>query len=278
MGSALGVYEVTSFLLRTRLPMARSAAVLVVVFHLTLIALTSEEAAFAADRSEQLAAEAWADDALGRLEPRSAILVRSPALAWRLWAARLTRGERPDVLVIPVPLLGKGNVASSLIAADRELEPLLRSYALTGSPNEFSLSKIADVRPLHVEFDAAWPPRLISHLTVDGLWLEYAPQPLGPSDRKLSTATSLVPLRRVFAAIGATTIPDAPTSNVVATTLRTHASVLGALGDREAADVFLERIDELSARDPFVAQIALPYALKGMRRAVARRVSASRAR
>lgn len=278
MGSALGVYEVTSLLLRTRIPMARSAAVLVVVFHLTLIALTSEEAAFAADRSEQLAAEAWADDALGRLEPRSAILVRSPALAWRLWAARLTRGERPDVVVIPVPLLGKGNVASSLIAADRELEPLLRSYALTGAPNEFSLSKIADVRPLHVEFDAAWPPRLISHLTVSGLWLEYAPQPLGPSDRKLSTATSLVPLRRVFAAIGATTIPDAPTSNVVATTLRAHASVLGALGDREAADVFLGRIDELSARDPFVAQIALPYALKGMRRAVARRASPSRAR
>jgi hypothetical protein len=150
MGSALGVFEVTSRLLRAKVPMARSGAVLVVVFHLTLIALTSEEAGFAADRSEQLAAEVWADEALGRLEPRSAILVRSPALAFRLWAARLTRGERPDVVVIPVPLLDRGNVASSLLAEERALEPLLRSFALTGAPNEFALSKAADVRPLHV--------------------------------------------------------------------------------------------------------------------------------
>ena len=41
-------------------------AVLLVVFHLTLVALTSEEAGFAADRSEQLAAETTAYEALNR--------------------------------------------------------------------------------------------------------------------------------------------------------------------------------------------------------------------
>jgi len=173
--------------------------------------------------------------------------------------------------VIPVPLLDKGNVASSLLAAEREIEPLLRDFALTGAPSEFALSKLADVRPLHVEFDAGWSPRLTSHLVVNGLWLRYAPQPLGPSDRKLSTTASLASQKRVFAAISATTVPDAPTSNVVAMTLRSHATVLAALGEQDAADLFLDRIDELSARDPFVAQLSLPYALKGMRRVVARR-------
>jgi hypothetical protein len=268
LGSALGVFEVVGRILRARFPLARAAAVLVVIFHLTLAALTSEEAGFATDRSEQFAAEVWADEALGQLEPRSAILVRSPAIAWRLWAARITRGERPDVVVIPIPLLDKGRVAVSLLAVDRELEPLLRSYALTGEPTEFALSKIADVRPLHVEFDPAWSKRLINHLRLDGLWLEYAPQPLGPSDRKQSSAASAVPMRRVLAAISSATVPEAPTATVVATALRADANVLNALGERDAADLVLARIDELQARDPLVAQVKLPYALKGMRRAL----------
>lgn len=62
----------------------------------TLVALTSEEAGYAAaHRSEQFAAETWADEALVRLPPRSAVLVRSPAIAWRLWASRLLRGGAP---------------------------------------------------------------------------------------------------------------------------------------------------------------------------------------
>lgn len=271
VGSALGVYAATTRLLEAKIPMAKAAATLVVVFHLTLVALTSEEAGFAADRSEQFASEAWTDEAFGRLEPRSAVLVRSPAIAWRLWAARLLRGERPDVVVIPVHLLDKGRVASSLVAADRGLEPLLRDFALTNEPSEFSLSKVADVRPLHVEFDAAWRPRLSTHLLISGLWLKYLPQPLGPSDRKQSVPMSEVPLRRVLAAVSATTLPDAPTSAVMQSTLRAHATVLGSFGDQEAAEGFLGKIDELAARDPFATRLALPYALKGLKRAALRR-------
>ncbi len=278
VGSALGVHTATTRLLDSKIAMSRAAATLVVVFHLTLVALTSEEAGFAADRSEQFATESWTDEAFGRLEPRSAVLVRSPAIAWRLWAARILRGERPDVVVIPVHLLDKGRVASSLVAADRGLEPLLRDFALTHEPSEFSLSKLADVRPLHVEFDAAWRPRLSTHLLVSGLWLKHAPQPLGPSDRKSSVPLSEVPLRRVLTSIAATTLPDAPTSAVVQSTLRAHATVLGSLGDRDSADGFLGKIDELAARDPFATKLTLPYALKGLKRAALRRREAQSGR
>jgi hypothetical protein len=277
MSSALGVFEVTRRLLVARMPLSKAAAVLVVIFHLTLVALTSEEAGYAADRSEQFAAEVWADEALGRLDPRSAVLVRSPAIAWRLWASRVLRGQRPDVLVIPIPLLNRGRVTQGLIAEEREIEPLLRDFALTGEPSEFALSKLADVRPLHVEFDAAWSKRQSSHLRVDGLWLEYAPQPLGPSDRRLGTMASSTPLRRVLAAINETTVPDAPTTSVVSATLRAHGNVLSALGETEAADVVSERLGELSLRDPFAGKVALPYALKGLKRALIKK-PATRAR
>ena len=77
--------------------------------------------------------------------------------------------------------------------------------------------------------------------------------------------------RRVLAAINETVVPDAPTSSVLAATLRAHGSVLSTLGDHDAADLVMERLGELSARDPFAGKLALPYALKGLKRAVIKR-------
>jgi hypothetical protein len=267
--SALGVAGAVVALMRARMPMARSAAVLTVVFHLTMVALASEEASFAADRSDQFAAEQWTDEAYLGLEPSAAVLVRSPAVAWRLWAARVTRGERPDVLVIPVPLLDRGRVSSSLVAAERQLEPLLHAYALRGRATEFALSKLADVRPLHVEIDGGWSDRLLAHLSVDGMWLEYAPQPLGPSDRKQAALASTAPLRRVLASIHASPVPDAPTASVVAVTLREQAAVLSQLGERETAYTFVQRVADLSPTDPLSGGGAVGFAFVGVRRAVA---------
>lgn len=277
LGSALGVAEIVSLLLRARVPMATSGSVLLVVFHITLIALTSEEAGHTSDRSEQLAAEVWTDEALGRLEPRSAILVRSPAVAWRLWAARLVRGERPDIVVIPIPLLNRGRVAASLLASDRSLEPLLRSYALTGEPSEFALSSVADVRPLHVELDRRWSRRIVTHLGVDGMWLEYAPQPLGPSDRKLA-ATAQTPLKRVLAAIGEADVPDVSTSGVVAETLIGQASVLSAVGDHEAAQALFDRAGALIPPGTPAPMGSLRAVLGGLRRAMVGREPEPRSR
>jgi hypothetical protein len=271
-GSALGVHAAVRALLATQVPFARSGAVLLVVFQLTLVALTSEEAGFAADRSEQVAAEVWTDEAYGTLEPRSALLVRSPGVAFRAWAARITRGERPDVLVIPIPLLDRGQVALSLLAEERKLEPMLRDFALAGEPSEFALSTLADVRPLHVELDARWSRRLVNHLNVDGLWLEYAPQPLGASDRKLATAQSIVPLRRVLGALAVATVPDASTASVLASTLRSQSEGIALLGERVVAQSFLDRLGELTPQDPFVSGGPIRRALTGVRQAsIARR-------
>jgi hypothetical protein len=244
-----------------KLPMARSGAVLLVVFHVTLVALSSEEAGYVADRGTQYAAEEWTDGALGRLEPSSAILVSSPAVAFRLWAARLLRGERPDVVIVPSHLLHRGRVAMSLIAAEPELEPLLRSHALSGGPSEYALSKLADVRPLHVEFDRTWSKRLVSHLAVDGFWLEYAPQPLGQSDRKLSTTASLLPIRRVMTAIATPVLPDTATASVVAATLRDQSTVLAVLGEHDAAQAFLDEVGRIAPNDAGVTGMSIKHAI-----------------
>ncbi len=247
--SALGVALVTRKLLEYRLPMAKSGAVLIVAFHVTLVALSSEEAGYVADRSKQTAAEEWTDMAIGNLEPSSAVLVRSPAIAFRLWAARVLRGERPDVLIVPERLLHRGRVAFSLLVEEGEVEPLLRDYAIAGEPTEYALSRLADVRPLHVEFDRRWSKRLVSHMTVDGVWLEFAPQPLGQSDRKLSTTASLQPIKRVMDAIAAPLVPDAATAGVVSGALRDQSTVLALLGEHDAAQAYLDAVGHLSSTE-----------------------------
>ncbi len=269
--SALGVHEVVARLMLAKIPLSRAAAALLVVFHAILAALTSEEAGYATDRSEQLAAETWTDEAFGAAPPNAAVLVRSPSLAFRLWAARLTRGERPDVLIIPAPLLGRGRVAASLLAGGEEVEPLLRSFALTGEPSELTLSTLADRRPLLIEYEPGWQKRMLSHVNVAGLWLSFAPEPLGPSDRKLAGNASFVAWRRVLDALARSAVPDAPTATIAAATLRSHASVLGSLGERDAADALLARREEVTARDPMALDFAPTHALKGVRRAVLRR-------
>ncbi|MGK3998759.1 hypothetical protein [Sorangium sp. So ce1024] len=270
VGSALGAHAAVRALLDTRVPFSRSGAALLVVFQLTLVALTSEEAGFAADRSEQTAAEVWTDQAYGSLDPKSAILVQSPAIAWRVWAARITRGERPDVLVIPIPLLDRGQVAASLLDEERKLLPLLRDFALSGEPSEFALSTLADVRPLYLELDPSWSRRLLNHLNVAGIWLEYAPQPLGASDRKLATAQSIVPIRRVLEALSVAAVPDTSTAAVLASTMRGQSNVVSLLGERVVAKSYLDRLRELAAQDPFVS--GSRRAVTGIRQAfIARR-------
>ena len=248
VGSAFGVHEITLLLRRARVPLARPAGVLVVMFHVTLIALTSEEAAVASDRDAQRAAEVWTDEAFGALPPSSAVLVRSPAIAWRLWAARIVRGERPDVLVVPAPLLGRGRVTEALLSNERATSLLLRDMALSGAPSEHALSSLADARPLYVELFPGWPQRLFRHLSVGGMWLEYAPEPRGPADRKLALLAQAAPLSRVLRAIGDASQADPSTALVTARSLEGQAGMLIALGEAETAQTFLMKVAELTPK------------------------------
>ncbi|MBK8255174.1 MAG: hypothetical protein IPK82_21245 [Polyangiaceae bacterium] len=248
VASAAGVHEITLILKKANVPLAGPARVLVVMFHVTLIALTSEEAAVAADRGSQLAAEVWTDEAYGNLPAHSAVLAKSPAIAWRLWAARIAKGQRPDVLVIPAALLGRGNVTEALLSNEKATSLLLRDMALTGAPSEHALSTLADSRPLFVELYATWPERLHRHLSVRGLWLEYAPEPQGPSDRKMALAAQTEPLARVLAATAEGGEADPSTKAIVAGTLADQAAVLLVLGEAATAEAFLTKVADLTPK------------------------------
>ena len=233
--SALGVQAVVTTLLASRLTFARPAAILLVALDVALAAVAAEESSLSADREGARGAEEWTTAALERLPPTSLLLVRSDAATWRAWTARLAAGVRPDVTVVPLPLLVRGRLAAALLADEPALAPLLRDLSATGGPTEHALSSLADVRPLYVELDPAWDRRLAVHLVADKLWLRYAPQPLGTSDRKLAEHDDAAPIARVIAAADRADAADDATLEVLS--LHTREQLLAAtlVGDRDAA-------------------------------------------
>jgi hypothetical protein len=244
-GAALAVFTAALTLIQTRVPFAEPAAVLLVVFHLTLSLSTADRAA--SDSAEPNAAEIWTDEALSSLPQGSLVLARSQAIVWRLWAARLARGQRPDVIVVPLPLLAQGNLAGALLTTEQRLAPLIRDVSIQGKPSEYALSTLADARPLYVELDVEWDRRLLEHLRPRPLWLAFAPHALGRSDRAGALPESRRAFRRVLKAAAGGASRDEATLSILGIQASEQAGALAALGDREGARRILE---DLRAVDP----------------------------
>jgi hypothetical protein len=257
VAAAIGVSEVVMFLRSLQVPMARTASILTVMFHITVVAVACEEAAFAADRSTHFAAEEWTDEALESLPRGAAVLVHSAPLTWRLWSAQMLAGQRPDVIVIPAPLLKHGHVTNNLVPSAPAVAQILSDYALSGQASEYGLSLLADARPLMVELDERWNPQTVNHLTIEGPWLRFAPQVFGKSDRKIGVHSLA---GRVAAHVEADGVVDAPTAAVVSRTLKEHSAMLSLLGLGELAETLIDDIEELAPDDPFVTSARLRLA------------------
>lgn len=243
LAAALGAHLLALVLDRGRIPLAKPAQVLLVVFSLTLVLARLEESQAQADTQTAGAAEAWTDEALASLPPQSLLMVRSEPAAWRLWASRVARGERPDVTVVPLPLLNRGDTAARLLALEPHLAPLVRELRITGRPSEYALSTLADARPLFLEFDPSWDRRLLDHVLPHPFWMRFLPHALGRSDRVAVLSEGRHAFSRVLH-VAQERESDAATLSMLTTRAREQVVMLAALGDRKSA---LSLVEELSA-------------------------------
>lgn len=254
---ALGVQTVAATLEDMAIPMAKAAAVLLVMFNLTLVAVASEQAAFTVDRTEMRGASTWADEGLDRLDPNAIVLARSHAIVWRVLGERILSGARPDVVLVPFPLVTRGSVAAMVLQAEPNASMLLRDMAIDGAPGEHAVSRIADTRPVYVEFDPKWDARVAAHLSPQALWLRLFAQPLGRSDRKLSVAESNDSFQRVLGSARASDPPDRATIAVLMSALRGQAVSCGLARDKEAMLAIIERMQTVDPDDLFLRALKL---------------------
>jgi hypothetical protein len=186
---------------RSPLPLARPASLLALTFAITLV-LSRLDRVLLTPTLVSRAATAWSDEALGKLPRDSLLLVRSPALALRLLASRTLHGTRPDVVVLPAGPLTQSSLTRDTTRATPSTAPLLRQLWVNGVADEYSLSHLADERPVFVELDPAWDRRLLEHLRPEGLWLRYSAPALDASDRRTAATSGRAALRRVLADLG----------------------------------------------------------------------------
>ena len=146
--ACVGVQAVVITLSDTGLSMAKAAAVLVLLMHFALVAVTAERAAFSVDRTGTHGASAYTDEALIKLDPNAMILARSHVVVWRLLAAQVVGGVRPDVVVVPLPLIARGTVAAGVLALEPGASMMLRDIALEGTAGEHAISRVSDRRHL----------------------------------------------------------------------------------------------------------------------------------
>ena len=228
--------------------------------HFTLVFAAIEGSSDVVTDTTGLGADVWTDESLGELPENALLLVRSPTLAWRLWAARVSRGDRPDVVVVPLGLVGVGTVATELVREEPAVAPLIRDMAMTGHPSEYALAGLADARPLYVEFDGTWDKRLLDHLRPTPLWLGFTPHTLGRSDRAtaLSGDEGRRAFRRVLGAAKREREPggDAATLAVLGERAREQAVVLAALGDRDSARRVLVDLDRIEPGSLFATKLS----------------------
>jgi hypothetical protein len=255
--AALAVQSSAVVMTRARIPFAEPASVLLVVFDFTLVFAGAEDSAFAADRRGEAAAEVWTDQALASVPPDGLLLLRSEALAWRLLASRIVRGQRPDIVLVPMPLLERGNVRSRLLLTEPALAPLIREVALSGRPSEYALSTLADARPLFVEFDPQFDHAQLEHLVPQPFFMRFAPEPLGRSDRVAGTLSGLADFQRVIAETEHDGARDVATRSVLMAETHAQALVAAALGDRANLDAALATVHGLNPDDTLARDLAL---------------------
>jgi hypothetical protein len=262
MSSSLGAVAFVPLLLQAlarwswscALPFGRPAGVLLLTFATTLVLQQLDERG-PASSTRELGVELWTEEALGRLPPDSLLLVRSPALAFRLMSAQISGGDRPDVAIVATSLLGRGSVTERLNRAEPELSPLLRQLTVNGFADEYSLSGVADARPLFVELDPNWDLRLLEHLRPDAMWLGFSPHALGVSDRHAGLQRSREALRRSVLPIEAHGALDLSTRHALAELVGQQALTVVALGDRQAATRLLGMLRRLGPQNQLALEL-----------------------
>lgn len=111
------------------------------------------------------------DDGLRRSLPLNAVvLAHNPQTIFRYWGGEAEELNRPDVMLIPLPLLTYPKLVDRYVSAEPELQPLLRSYVLNGALSASDLQSLASLRPVYVEMDVRVDPEMMELLVPDQLY------------------------------------------------------------------------------------------------------------
>jgi len=230
---AAGACGVIWSLLRTRGGVARALGVLL------LLALPGFALRNAAATAPRVSLAAFADtdefdDALRRQLPaRSVVLVHQAQTLFRFWGGDAEEQLRPDITVVPIPLLPYPGMVNRLVRRDPELGDLLRGYLLEGTLRQPDLQTLAAQRPLLIEMDTRVSPALYEAMAPRDLYFQVLSGGASPDDEREGQQR----LAQIWARIetGVHRPLDAETRAQMLWRRYAEALYFAGVGDRDAA-------------------------------------------
>jgi hypothetical protein len=269
----------TQVVARARVPFARASAAMILVLEAALPARAAGDSSTRAEDRATGASEAWDDAACGALPAAAVVLIRDRAVERRLYAARGAGELRADLALVPLFDLG-GRGAMRELGRDPKLAPIWRDAALVGVEEEWSLSSLAQERPVVAAYDPVWDRTLARHLVPVGLFARFEPEPRGGSDRRRAlddfSPNDAAPAPSVRSGSDPTGTPVVPSERdrlakaiegdpeLLALTARLLRARLIALAAASERDVVAHAIDDLrpfSPRDPVAAELVRRMAM-----------------
>jgi hypothetical protein len=140
-----------------------------------------------------------------------------------------------------------------------ELTPFLRDIALMSVPEEWSLAKVAAVRPLVMTYDPKWQRVLARHLVPTGLFATYETEPRTTSDRRIALDAESLARDRLASVLAiapaAVVAVDLELRRVTAQLLRERIVALAASHDRELLSRAAEEIRAFASDDATASEI-----------------------
>jgi hypothetical protein len=125
------------------------------------------------------------DDLIRRdLPDRAIIIAHSPQTIFRYWGGEAEERLRPDVTLVPVPLLPYPGMVDDLVTEEPELRDLLRGVLMVGHVRLSDLQSLAGDRPVLLELDPRVDPALFGTLIPRGAYYEVVNANASDNDRR----------------------------------------------------------------------------------------------
>jgi hypothetical protein len=174
------------------------------------------------------------DDGLRRSLPtRSVVLAHNPQTIFRYWGGEAEELNRPDVTLIPLPLLTYPKLVDRFVKSEPELKPLLRSYVLDGKLSAAELQSLAALRPVFVEMDVRVDREMMDLIVPEQLYHRVLTADTTDADEATAMQTHAELWKDIYARIGHPIEPHTKTQLL----WRHYADSLyfAAVGDTHAA-------------------------------------------
>lgn len=125
------------------------------------------------------------DDPLRRdLPPRAVVFSYVPQTLFRLWGGEAVEHTRPDVTIVPMPLVHYPELVNELVERDESLRDSMRTTMLDGAPSEAALESLALRRPVLLEPDLRLPEYAWRTTVPRGYYLQALGDPATRADQE----------------------------------------------------------------------------------------------